>query len=374
MDDRNAQVGWTEAQWNRVREEVLRAWHQVRVAGSFLPAYGPLPRGTQVVPSEVLKRDGTVDDQATAAVLEISLPVTLNRQQVMEEDLSTALLQFRRRATQVGQLEDWYIFNGQYPRGGPQASDEVVKEYIESRTDPLQKEGDEAAQPYTPDVSYLKNLTLENWTFLSGVEEPMGRVPPARQKKRLLERNPGALGLIEGATKVDDQTPGDEWLEMGQPTNQALTNEGLTAAIVSAITTLDDHGYVAPHVCVFGLGPFLAANRPLSAQSGAVARDRLEPLIGREILHASAMDLRPARRPDAVMAPDWPLGWQYRGLVLSLVGDPVDIAIVAEATAEFRQVDEKGSYIFAVFERFALRIKDSNAIVPLAFEETMTNP
>ena len=56
MDDRNAQVGWTEAQWNRVREEVLEAWQRVRVAGSFLPIYGPLPPSTTVVPSEVLKR------------------------------------------------------------------------------------------------------------------------------------------------------------------------------------------------------------------------------------------------------------------------------------------------------------------------------
>jgi hypothetical protein len=43
MDDENAQVGWTEAQWNRVREVVLRARQRVRVAGSFHPVYGPLP-------------------------------------------------------------------------------------------------------------------------------------------------------------------------------------------------------------------------------------------------------------------------------------------------------------------------------------------
>jgi uncharacterized linocin/CFP29 family protein len=364
MDDRNAQVGWTEAQWNRVREEVLRAWQQVRVAGSFLPAYGPLPRSTQRVPSEVLKADGTVDDQATAAVLEISLPVTLNRQQVMEEDLSTALLEFRRRATQVGQLEDWYIFNGQYPRGGPQASDNVVKKYIESQTDLLQKEGNEAAEPFRPDVSYLDP---KKWTFLGGVEKPMAGVAPLRQKKRLLERNPGALGLIEGATKVDDPDDpeqGDMRLKRVGPMGFKLTNEGLKEAIVRAITTLDDHGYVAPHVCVFALGPFLAANSPLSTNTNAVPRDRLEPLIGREILHASAID----RRPAGVSAEEVP-DWQNRGLVLSLAGDPVDIAIVTEATTEFRQVDEKGSYIFAVFERFALRIKDSNAIVALAFEE-----
>ena len=115
MDDRNAQVGWTEAQWNRVREEVLQAWQRVRVAGSFLPIYGPLPPSTQVVPSEVLKGDGSVDDRATADLVEIDLPVVLSRQQILEEDLSSALLQFRRRATQLGQLEDWFIFNGTYP-------------------------------------------------------------------------------------------------------------------------------------------------------------------------------------------------------------------------------------------------------------------
>ena len=115
MDDRNAQVGWTEAQWNRVREEVLEAWQRVRVAGSFLPIYGPLPPSTTVVPSEVLEPDGSVDDRATADLVEIALPVRLSRQQILEEDLSSALLQFRRRATQLGQLEDWFIFNGTYP-------------------------------------------------------------------------------------------------------------------------------------------------------------------------------------------------------------------------------------------------------------------
>jgi uncharacterized linocin/CFP29 family protein len=359
MDDRNAQVGWTEAQWNRVREVVIRAWQQVRVAGSFLPAYGPLPPSTQVVPSEVLKRNGTVDDLATAVVLEISLPVTLNRQQVMEEDLSSALLEFRRRATQVGQLEDWYIFNGQYPRGGPQPSDKVVKELIRNLREPFQKEWNVAAEPYRPAVSYLNPKT---WTFVNGVEKPIAGVAPLRQKKNLLQRNPGALGLIEGAAKVNDPKRGDRRLSLVRPTPRKLKNRELKDAIVSAIMTLDDRGYVAPHVCVFGQGPFLAANKPL--RSGTVPRDRLEPLIGREILHASAIDLLPAG-VSAAKAPEW----QNRGLLLSLAGDPVDIAIAAEPTPEFRQVDEKGRYIFAVFERFALRIKDPDAIVALAFEK-----
>jgi hypothetical protein len=56
-------------------------------------------------------------------------------------------------------------------------------------------------------------------------------------------------------------------------------------------------------------------------------------------------------------------------VLLSLAGDAVDLAIAAEATPEFRQVDEQGRYVFSVFERFALRIKDLDAIAPLMFKE-----
>src|SRR5215469_6833913 len=152
MDDRNAQVGWTEAQWNRVREEVLQAWQRVRVAGSFLPIYGPLPPSTQVVPSEVLMPDGSVDDRATAAVVEVALPVTLSRQQIWEEDLSSALLQFRRRATQLGQLEDLFIFNGAYPSIKPSPN-------ARGRTAFAQAEED-GHPDYRPELAHLDNLDL----------------------------------------------------------------------------------------------------------------------------------------------------------------------------------------------------------------------
>jgi hypothetical protein len=288
----------------------------------------------------------------------------------MDEDLSSALLQFRRRATQVGQLEDWYIFNGQYPRGGPHPSDRRIADSMRDRkarfdlivrvdrSVRVEMETIVAEAPYRPDVTYLD----PNGKSVSGVEQPIAGVVPLRHKNDLLKRNPGALGLLEGAPEVgvNNLDQGDDQLSLTRPKVQQLTNDGLTDAIVSAITTLDQRGYVAPHVCVFGRGPFIAANKPLP--SGAVPRERLEPLIGREILHASAIDLLP-KGVSIAAAPDW----RNRGLLLSLAGDPVDIAIVAEVTPEFRQVDKNGHYIFAVFERFALRIKDPNAIVALAF-------
>jgi len=356
MDDRNAQVGWTEAQWNRVREEVLRAWQRVRIAGSFLPVYGPLPPGTQVVPSEVFDHDGTIDDQATAVLVEISLPVTLTRQQVREEDLSSALLQFRRRATQVGQLEDWYVFNGTYPSGG-----------LPARTTP--ESGGEGGLPsrlYLPSSPYLDDLVSRESPFLKGARKPIA--DPDTQIRGLLLRNPGALGLIEGAREVQEvQDEGRSRMEVKErSTVSRLDNEGLMSAIVKAIDLLEEHGHVAPYVCVFGRRPFEAAHRPIG-NSIAFPRDRLEPLIGRELLHASAIDVVP--RPFEGYTPPSAEDWQGRGLLLSLASYSVDLVIAAEATPEFRQVDVRGRYVFSVFERFALRIKDPKAIVPLKFGE-----
>jgi hypothetical protein len=125
---------------------------------------------------------------------------------------------------------------------------------------------------------------------------------------------------------------------------------------------LEIDGYVAPFVCVFGRGPFRAAHEPIAASPAALPRDRLEPLLGRGLLSASALNIVPRFLPQRGEK------WQNRGVLLSLAGDAIDLAVAAEATPEFRQVDARGRYVFAVFERFALRIKDPKAIVPLRFE------
>src|SRR6266480_1718314 len=336
MDDRNAQVGWTEAQWNRVREEILQAWQRVRVAGSFLPIYGPLPSSTQVVPSEVLKSDGSVDDEATVSLIEIALPVKLSRQQIWEEDLSSALLQFRRRATQLGQLEDWFIFNGAYP-----SEDEFAPE--------------ESGLPhYRPDLAYLNDPDDDSQRArISGAPKQIDGLNRDAQLARMRRRNPGSLGLIEGR-RVQQAQPAENRPE--------LNNAGLMQVVIDAINSLENNGYVAPYVCVFGRKPFQAAFTPING-STVLPRDRIEPLIGRELLHASGIDI-PPQGSDLITEE-----WQSRGVLLSMADEPIDLALAAEATPEFRQVDLGGKYVFSVFERFALRIKDAKAIVPLQFRE-----
>src|SRR5215469_11413314 len=240
MDDRNDQVGWSEAQWNRVREEVLQAWQRVRVAGSFLPIYGPLPPSTTVVPSEVLKDDdGSVDDRATADLVEIALPVRLSRQQIMEEDLSSALLQFRRRATQLGQLEDWFIFNGTFPSIRPA---QAARPEFERDKDGL--------PAYRPELAHL-NADASQRARISGTPKLIKGLNHDNQVERMRWQNPGSLGLIGGSSVEQQQNAANvaQALQAQQP--QLDNNSKMQAIIVDAINSLENNGYVAPYVCVF---------------------------------------------------------------------------------------------------------------------------
>jgi uncharacterized linocin/CFP29 family protein len=354
MDDRNAQVGWSEAQWNRVREEVLQAWQRVRVAGSFLPIYGPLPPSTQVVPSEVLKDDdGSVDDRATADLVEIALPVRLSRQQIMAEDLSSALLQFRRRATQLGQLEDWFIFNGTLPSIKPTQA--ARPEFVRDK---------DGLPAYRPGLAHL-NADPSQRARISGTPKLIKGLNHDDQVEGMRWQNPGSLGLIGGSSVEQQQNAAKvaQALQAQQP--QLDNNSKMQAIIVDAINSLENNGYVAPYVCVFGRIPFQEAFTPIN-NSTVLPRDRIEPLIGRELVHASGIDI-PPYKPAPPDNPDREV-WPRRGVLLSMANEPIDLALAAEATLEFRQVNLDGKYVFSVFERFALRIKDIQAIVPLMFE------
>ena len=354
MDALNAQVGWTEAQWNRVREEVLQAWQRVRVAGSFLPIYGPLPPSTQVVPSEVLKPDGTVDDRATAALIEIALPVTLSRQQIWEDDLSSALLQFRRRATQLGQLEDWFIFNGTYPS--------IASIDLSAKAQQFAKVS--GLPDYRPELAHLNASASSQRARISGTPKSIKGLSHDDQVEGMRQQNPGSLGLI-GGPEVKQLQNAAKARPALQPQPEPDNNTLLQAIIINAINSLEDNGYVAPYVCVFGRKPFQAAFTPIN-NSTVLPRDRIEPLIGRELLHASGIDILPYEpgRYQNLNTEEWP----GRGVLLSMANEPIDLAFAAEATVEFRQVEVDGKYVFSVFERFALRIKDAQAIVPLMFE------
>src|SRR5438046_7611356 len=118
----------------------------------------------------------------------------------------------------------------------------------------------------------------------------------------------------------------------------------MVTAMVEAISTLDDAGYGPPFVAVLSRAPYATAHDPL-LNSLVLPADRIEPLIGRPLLRSAALDI-------GLKGPV-----TGRGLLISLAGDAIDIAIASEATAEFTQVTASGKFAFRVFERLALRVK-----------------
>lgn len=128
MEHNDTLVQWTEEQWNLVQQTVRDEARKVRVAASFLPLYGPLSPDAASVPLQELyelpnpDHGMRVDDSNTRPLTTISYIVELQRHQVTQPDLSSALIMFRRAANIIARVEDRIIFRGQ-PGADPNAAD-----------------------------------------------------------------------------------------------------------------------------------------------------------------------------------------------------------------------------------------------------------
>ena len=154
---------------------------------------------------------------------------------------------------------------------------------------------------YRPEFAFLKDLDQDRMTLRVRARRTdretsdAGRGPAARG-------TPEHWGSLAARDRWNDGAAGREDGEALQRLEMTIqdgrkkhvsTTIGLMSAVTSAINTLEEHGYVAPYACVFGRSPFEAAHKPVGA-STTFPRDRIEPLIGRELLHASAIDVPPA--------------------------------------------------------------------------------
>lgn len=111
-----SQVPWTEAQWTRVQETVRDEAKKQRVGAAFLPVDPLLSEDTQTAPLQTLTAKDNylqVDDYETRRLTTISVHVGLRSAQVADQELSSALLAFRRAANLIARAEDELIFAGQ---------------------------------------------------------------------------------------------------------------------------------------------------------------------------------------------------------------------------------------------------------------------
>lgn len=121
--------------------------------------------------------------------------------------------------------------------------------------------------------------------------------------------------------------------------------QDLVTATAKAVGELEAKGHLGPFVCVLDQEFFVAANTP-NAGSMVLPSDRMTPFLSEAPLRSSTL---PAKS----------------GVVVSLAGDPIDIAVASDLDVKFLQVTTDNTYVFRVSEKFALRVKDPDAVVVL---------
>lgn len=284
MSDSNAQLQWSDEQWNRVRQVVYEEARRARVAGSFLPLYGPLDPSASTVAREVLHAPSpighgfTVNDTDTLKLSTLQSKVYLRGAQVADPNLESALIAFRRAANVVARLEDELVFGGQKgPGDGPKSMGQSHK------------------------------LSPDQCQVLGGQETE---------------------GLLNAV-----------------PPGISVTGEELVRMVSNAIGTLESRSQLGPFACVLGHDYFVAAQTP--AASMVLPQDRIIPLLGGGPL------ARTSALPDKC------------GLVIALSGAPIDLVVASDINVGFLQVTLDPWYVFRVYEKIVLRVKQREAIVTL---------
>jgi uncharacterized linocin/CFP29 family protein len=114
--------------------------------------------------------------------------------------------------------------------------------------------------------------------------------------------------------------------------------QAVVSAVVKAIHELEDNSHPAPFACVLGNTLFDGVYEP--SRSLALPADRITPLLkGGPLLRSGKMG-------------------ETTGIVVSLAGNAVDLVVGTPPTAQFLQRQRDAKFLFRVYERFVLRIRD----------------
>jgi uncharacterized linocin/CFP29 family protein len=300
-----SQLNWTEAQWNRVNSAVTEEFTKASVAGAFLPCYGPLEGGAETVKEEIIDVNSAtgvirVSDSRNLPLWNLTVKVELSHQQVVDESLSSASLAFRRAANKLAKAEDYIILSG-YSRSGPLVSPGAPRPFL---------------------------LNLPN-------------VAPSDLNSLVLSGSDHAIGLAEEGTVYNGVgAPGDRRGFRIVAPIAAPRGPNLVTTIAQAIALLEASSHPGPFTCVLGNQTFVDAHTPMTG-SLVLPADRILPMLGGPLLRSSSIE-------------------SDVGIVVSLAGDAIDIVVATPPTAQFLQISGDAKYLFRVYERFVLRIKDSS--------------
>jgi uncharacterized linocin/CFP29 family protein len=141
--------------------------------------------------------------------------------------------------------------------------------------------------------------------------------------------------------------PSDGLLAAGAPLTLAGTRGvHLVSGVSNAIGDLESSGHFGPFVVVLDQKFFLEVQTP-DPGSLVLPQDRIIPFLGGGSL------LRSSTLPDQT------------GVVIALGGAPLELVVATDVSLNFLQVTPDPMFVFRVFEKLVLRIKEKSAIVRL---------
>jgi uncharacterized linocin/CFP29 family protein len=120
----------------------------------------------------------------------------------------------------------------------------------------------------------------------------------------------------------------------------------LVTAVSESIGKLEKNGHYGPFAVVLGQTFFTAAQTP-NKDSLVLPQDRIVPFLGGGPLLRSTL-----------LGPE-------QGVVVALGGAPVELVVAKDASASFMQLTTDPAFVFRVYERMVLRIKQADAIIAL---------
>jgi uncharacterized linocin/CFP29 family protein len=305
MTTDNAQLPWTDEQWARANQVVQEEASRARIAASFLPLIGPLPRGTDFVRRERIAYPAlpqaqqpplsriAIDDRNIWQLATLQVPVRLRGAQMADPEMTSALTVLRRAANIVARLEDAIVFRGLIP---------------------------EPANPtrFRPPQSAIGGL------------QPVWRIGGGEREEGLWEHG------------------GRRWLHIRRFSTW-FRGGFLVRAVSEAIGLLERNGHFGPFAVVLDQRLFLIAQTP-DLDGYVLPQDRIIPFLGGgSLLRSSTLD-----NPHI-----------FTGLVLALGAAPFELVVATDMSVQFLQVTAEPEFLFRVRERIALRIKDTGAIVQL---------
>lgn len=133
--------------------------------------------------------------------------------------------------------------------------------------------------------------------------------------------------------------------------------ENTFTAVADGYARLQGKGHYGPYYLALNTVPHADLFRPVLtngvqvANTMAIVADRVKPLVEKGLYGTGTL---PA----------------LTGILGSIGGNTMDRAVAVAAVTEFEQTDGRGRYLFRVYERAALRFKNTKSVIKFEFQTT----